>query len=368
MAAVVEVSRFYRSTDQSFGTHLALRWKGRVRYTVPREAASQRACWKFFQPGRLDVPLRAMAHLPRLLGAVSCVEAENLASIRGAIGTAPGLSCCRAGAPGPWSKDTILFLDKRLSAPLYVVKAGTGEEVCNFLRNEADWLRALRDSPFLHNNVPELVVHRSGPDLCFLAQNTLSGSVDFELGELQLGFLQKLQESSVQSMRYQDSRLYRTLSSRIGELSGLLTQSWSNRLDSAMRKIEHSLSGSPTPFVASHNDFTPWNIRIEQGIVKVFDWEYADHEQFPLFDPLQFILMPRALNGQSVARMVQSMYETFQLCEKWLGIERCYKPQTQVLGYLLSICTLYLRSVRGNYRSHTVLDLYALLIDELCPN
>lgn len=362
-AIVDEVNRYYRGQARPIGSHLALRWKGRVRYIVPRVAAGQQACWQVFRPGKLGIPLCAMTRLPRLLGAASCVEAEGLASIREAIGKEAGLSCWRAGAEGVWSKDTILFLDKKTAEPLYIVKAGAGVAVDSLLKNEANWLRNLQNHASLVGHVPELVAHRSGADLSFIAQRALSGNLDFRLGDAQLDFLRRLQESSLQPIRYEDSRLYRTLNSRIKDLSGLLPEAWSTRLEKAMRRIEQSLSGAPILLVAAHNDFTPWNIRLERGVAKVFDWEYADYEQLPLFDPFHFVLAPMALKSESTAKIIQKMHETLHMCQQWLGEERCYKGETQALAYLINLCTLYLWADRGKRNSHPTLVSYAHVID-----
>jgi hypothetical protein len=363
---VDKVGRFYKAQDPAAGTHLALRWKGRVRFTVPREVVGQRACWKVFHPGRLEVPLRAMACLPRVFGSASCVEAEQLASIREAIGKEAGFSCCRAGAPGPWLKDTILLLDKKTAKPLYIVKAGTGEAVDSLLRNEAHWLRTLYAEASLADHIPQLVAHHSGADFCFVAERPLPGKPVLELGESQIAFLRKFQEHTRQTMFLEESRLYRNLCSRLKELSGLLSEAWATRLDKGMQRIKQSLSGKPILLVAAHNDFTPWNIRVERGVARVFDWEYADAEQLPLFDPLHFVLMPMALKRRPVARMVENMDKTMRMCQRWLGMESCYEAQTQALAYLMNLCTLYLWSERGKSDSDTVLESHAAVIDYLC--
>lgn len=360
-----ELSRFYRAEDPLVGTHLALRWRGRVRYTVPRDGAAQQACWKVFQPGRLGIAMRAMAGLPRMLGAEGCVESDKLALVRETIGREAGLSCCRAGAPGPWSKETILLLEKKTAKPQYLVKAGANAAVDSLLRNEANWLRRLREQESLSDNVPELVAHRPGSDLCFIVQRVLSGRLDFEFGELQLDFLRKLQRDSLQSMRYEESRLSKNLRSRFQDLEGHLTEAWSTRLARAMRRIEESLAGRSIPLVAAHNDFTPWNIRVECDTVRVFDWEYADDEQLPLFDLLHFTLMPMALRNRPTDKMVQAVRKTLQLSESWIGKERCYDAETQALAYLVNLCTLYLWGAGGVAGSHPVLGSYAHLIDHM---
>ena len=132
-----------------------------------------------------------------------------------------------------------------------------------------------------------------------------------------------------------------------------------------MRRIELSLSGPPCLFVAAHNDFTPWNIRVQSGIARIFDWEYADYEQLPLFDPLHFVLMPMALWSRSTAMMVQSMNTTLQLGRQWLAKESCYEAQTQALAYLMNICTLYLWRDRGISESHLVVESYSKVIDHI---
>jgi hypothetical protein len=307
-----------------------------------------------------------MAHLPRLLGSVSCVESERLALIRDAVGNEAGQSCCRAGAPGPWSKDTILLLRSKTAEPLYIVKAGVGEAADSLLRNEAYWLRTLRDRASLIDHIPQLVAHRSGADLSFVAQTPLFGKLDFELGELSFTFLRKLQEHSRQTIRLEESRLYRNMRSRLKDLSGLLSEAWSTRLDNGMRRIEQSLSGASILFVDAHNDFTPWNIRVERGVARVFDWEYADSEQLPLFDPLHFALMPMALKSRPATEMLQTMRKTLQICRQQLGDDMCCEGETQALAYLLNLCILYLWSEGGKTGSGQVLESYTQLIDHIC--
>jgi hypothetical protein len=365
---VDEVSRFYKAQGHDNGTHLALCWNGRLRYAVPREASAQEACWKTFRPGLLEFPLRAMTYLPRFLGPVGCVEDEQLASIRKVIGEDAGASCCRAGAPGPWSKDTILLLDKKTVMPLYIVKAGAGEAVDSLLRNEANWLEALRDHLPLADHIPELVTCRFGTDISFVAERPLTGKPAHELGELHIAFLRKLQEHTRKTMRFEESRLYLNLHSRLKKLSGLLSDPWAARLDKGMQRIGQSLSGAPILVVAAHNDFTQWNIRVERGVARVFDWEYADYEQLPLFDPLHFVLMPMALKRRPVVRMAQRMYKAMESCQQWFGKESCYEAQTQALAYLINLCTLYLWSERGKSDSNPVLESYAQVIDYLDPS
>jgi hypothetical protein len=365
-AIVDKAGRFYKAQDRSIGTHLALRWSGRDRFIVPRAAAAQRVCWRIFHPGWQELPLRAMAHVQSLLGAECCGEDEKMAAIREALGKEAGVSCCRIGTPGIWSKDTILFLHKQTNEPMYIVKAGMGRAVDLLLQNEADWLHTLREQATLADHIPALIAHRSGADFSFVAESPLPGKPDHRLGELHFAFLRKFQEYSRRTIRYEESKLYRNLHARLKDLDGLLTEAWSIRIEKAMRRIEQSLSGSSILFVAAHNDFAPWNIRVERGVARIFDWEYADDEQLPLFDPLHFVLMPMALKRRPAAKIDQSMRETIALCRQQLGEEFCLEARAQALAYMLSLCTIYLWGVRGESNAHPVFDRYACMIDRIC--
>jgi hypothetical protein len=365
-AIVNDLGPLYKTQDKDTATHLALSLNGRVRFIVPREADAQEACWKVFRPGKPRLPLRAMAFLRRFSGSMSCVESEVLTSIRKEIGKESGRSCCRAGAPGVWSKSTILLLKKETAEPLCIVKTGSGEAVGSLLQNEANWLRSLSEQGSLAAHIPEFFAHRPGADLSFVAESLLSGKIDPEFRECHFTFLQKLQQQSRQTMQFGNSQLYRNLHSRSADLKGLLSAKWSSRLEMAMQRIEQSLSGSPTVMVAAHNDFAPWNIRIDHGVATVFDWEYADYEQLPLFDPLHFTLAPMALKRRPVKTMVRGMKTTLQLSRQRLGKECCYEEQMQAVAYLINLCTLYLWSVHGESESNPVLESYSKLIDYLC--
>jgi len=356
---------FYKVQDYSSGTHLALLWKGIVRFTIPRDITAHQACWKIFRPGRSKLMLHIMARLPRISGALSCVENDNLLLIRKTIAKEMGLSCCRTGAPGPWSKDTILLFNKSTNEPLYIVKAGAGEAVDALLQNEANWLRTLRNQPALVDHIPDLVAHYPGAQLSFIAETPLSGKLYYQLGELHVAFLQKLQKYSHCTKQFEESRHYINLRARLKNLHDLLPDTWSNRFERGMRCIEQTLSRRHISFVAAHNDFIPWNIRVKRGIARIFDWEHADYEQLPLFDPLHFALMPMALMKRPITKMIRCMNETLQLSEQWFGKDLCRNAQTQALAYLINLCTLYLWADRGSHKSNVILDSYAAIIDSM---
>ena len=360
-----EGSQLYRSQEESAASHLALYWKGRLRFTVPRDRAAQRTCWALFHPGALEVPLRGMARWPRLFGVNGCVEGLGIGRIRETAGCKSELSCCRAGAAGPWHKDTIVFLEENRSRPLYFVKSGAGAAVDSLLENEAHWLRTLRCETSLAGRVPELIAHRSGEDSCFLVQRPVDGNLEFWLGAPQLDFVRRLQQFSQKTLRYSDSTLCRNLTARFGQLNGRLSDHWTNRLERSIDKTAESFSAAPRRFVAAHNDFTPWNVRVANGVARAFDWEYAADECLPLFDPLHFVLLPMALARRPAESLLRKAQETAAICGRLLAARSNANAQAQLLAYLVNICALYLVSTSGKFETDPVIQSYAGLIDLL---
>jgi hypothetical protein len=360
-----DTGRFYTAGGGALSSHLALRWKGRVRYVVPRQAAGQRACWEVFHPGLLGIPLRAMGQMPRVFKAKDCVEGPSIASIRKIVAERGGMSCCSAGAAGVWCKDTLLFLDERINEPKCIVKVGEDKDVGRLLTNEAEWLSLLGAERSLAEHIPGLLAHGRTGGMSFVAQRPLTGSMDTGLGSHQIAFLLKLQNCSLRHARYHDSKLRCTFDMRVRDLTGRLPEEWSTRIEKALLAIERSLGDSPIPLVAAHNDFTAWNVRIRKGRACVFDWEFADHEQMPLFDPLHYVLAPMALHSRPIQRIRRTMFATIDRCKAWFSPDRCYKPEIQALAYMLRLCTLYQWADGGTRNTHPTLVSFAPLIDEL---
>jgi len=318
-----------------------------------------------FRPGPLGIPLRAMARLPRMLGAVSCHESADLALIRSAVGGDAGLSCCRAGAPGPWSKETILFLSQGNNHPMYLAKAGTGEAVRALLQNESEWVKTLRAEPSLTEHVPELIAHHAGPEFCFVAQSVVGGDLDFQFGGSHIDFLRKLHAWRRQAMPLEETKLYANWQNRLRRLHGMLSESWSARLKSAIQHMERTLNGKRLDSVAAHNDFTPWNVRVERGVARVFDWEYADAEQLPLMDPIHFALLPLALKRRPIAELEKKLGEVLQGAATWFDRECSEAGESQALAYLVNLCTLYLCAESGRAGTNPVLECYGRLMDSI---
>ena len=276
------------------------------------------------------------------------------------------MSCCRTGGGGVWSKQTLLFPSLYKDQPNYLVKAGAGTIDDRFLRNESEWLSALRSYPSLAGHIPEMIAYQSGTDFCFLAQRALPGDGTFSLGAPHFDFLRKLHACSLRKMDFGESALRQNLFERISALDGKLPGEWSARLRKGMQTIDSvALCGRFHHVTAAHNDFTPWNIRLQHGRAYVFDWEFAAHEQLPLFDPLHFVLLPLALKGAPADSILKRISQALALCRRFLGVEWCAMAEVQALAYLLNFCTLHLSDDASVHRTDPAMRCYADVIDHL---
>ncbi len=306
-----------------------------------------------------------MARFPRLGGAGGLVEGTRMAAIRQVLGQDAGTSSCRAGGGGVWSKLTLVFPSRSKDQRRYLVKAGAGAIDNRFLCNEAEWLRALRSHPQLAGQIPEMIAHQSGRDLCFLAQPAFPGDISFDIGAPHFDFLRKLHDYASCKKDFGDSALRRNLLQRINAVDGALPEAWSARLRNGIQKVDEALSGRPLLMTAAHNDFTGWNIRLLHGHAHVFDWEFAAHEQLALFDPLHFVLMPRALEAGPTGPFLKRISQVLSLCRRFLSAECCAMPEVQTLAYLLNVCTLHLRDDASVHRTDPAMHCYGDLIDHL---
>src|SRR3546814_19605916 len=62
-----------------------------------------------------------------------------------------------------------------------------------------------------------------------------------------------------------------------------------------LEEVEQSIGQTWLPTCLLHSDFAPWNVRLAEQHLYVFDWEYAEESGNPIQDFLHFHLIQRAL-------------------------------------------------------------------------
>jgi hypothetical protein len=106
-------------------------------------------------------------------------------------------------------------------------------------------------------------------------------------------------------------------------------------LVTALSEVEFALSGKSIPLVICHGDFAPWNIRICNGTLYVFDWESAVDESNPIADVCHFHFIQAALRGGEGAVLRRIDLALNGAAELW---RRAY-PESEfdrvTVGYLM---------------------------------
>jgi hypothetical protein len=117
-------------------------------------------------------------------------------------------------------------------------------------------------------------------------------------------------------------------------------------LASAMDSDAHELARLAAEAVADtrvdrtvvHGDFVPWNIRVDRGRLRVFDWEYGCVDGVPAWDELffeaQVALVLRGADAASLAAILTSLWHTGN---------RTYKH------YLCAVAIIMLADLAGRY-------------------
>ena len=121
--------------------------------------------------------------------------------------------------------------------------------------------------------------------------------------------------------------LWEEVAARWRKAEASLASSWQALGQAALTRAKRELDGVMVSYGVAHGDFAPWNTRVGDGQLYVFDWEYASWEAPTLWDIFHFKTQVMALlnkkNGLSGFR------------------NKCSGERASFLLYLLnSVCQL----------------------------
>ena len=113
------------------------------------------------------------------------------------------------------------------------------------------------------------------------------------------------------------------------------------------------LAGEVVPTVITHGDFVPWNLRVSDGAVKAFDWEYGCIDGLPGWDELFF----RIQVGLTYRRWTRSQLAS--AIRRWLS-----KPVApwSAIGQQ-GLATLVLLDLAERYQRHAYTSYERVTLD-----
>ena len=281
------------------------------------------------------------------------------------------LSCVALffGFPGPLQKLTV-YCPGINGEPGIVAKVALQDSSDDAIAQEAHWLGKLNRLQALKQFLPRLLVE--GTLSCgrrYISMLALPpGLSSSHFDTPHYAFLRVLAQQKPMLYVWRQSEAYQRMQRRLQAISPLLQPSQQALLLDALNEVDLQIGDRELPASMVHGDFAPWNLRICDDRLFVFDWEYAEACGNPLQDFLHFHLIPRALQRWPLrTRWMPGLLEkTRQFADRLFG------PDSGVAGasgalvthYLLDTITFYVEASGELDMQHPVLSTYLRLLDE----
>lgn len=280
----------------------------------------------------------------------------------------PSIAVIQIGTSGPYQKASVLLMSERGQA-LAMAKIAMMRSADGRVTAEAGWLKRLAVVPKLAGRVPRLLAEgklASGRRylVCTLAPTMATINTFTPAHGRFLGVLGRTQ---LEVLKFRQSPCLEYLERTLSELESCVTREDRMALQMALRDCRLALSDFSGPFVIAQGDFAPWNIRVQQRRIFVFDWEYAKAGANPLADAINYLLIQRAAVGRGVgtrflANVMRRVEEiAVQLYPEWRMHPRVISALT--LAYLLEVVLCYSASVKRLELRHPVITSYWELIE-----
>lgn len=200
------------------------------------------------------------------------------------IGLEDPILSISTGTPGGLRKPTVGVFD--VSGSLRAIaKISRNMPPQALIQNEAKILRRLASVPDLTARIPKLLLEKEvGEDLVIL-QSVLPGRRPIAgITEAHKDFLNGLSSGvAVPASQLEPFvSLPTEINSTTGQLHDHLVRVWNS-----VNEVFADLILTAT---IVHGDFAPWNLRIKQGLISAFDWEYGYEIGLPLLDEIHHVI------------------------------------------------------------------------------
>jgi hypothetical protein len=96
------------------------------------------------------------------------------------------------------------------------------------------------------------------------------------------------------------SNWWQSTRSTLERVATRLPEDWKKRYERLETFLLRRLGDSSVPLSRAHRDFTPWNVRVGESGLFVFDWELSRRSMPPLYDLFHYLSAPSALLGREL--------------------------------------------------------------------
>lgn len=269
-------------------------------------------------------------------------------------GDTPGIYI---GNEGSDSKPTIQFQSRGI--PTSYLKFTKNPKISLLFKQENVALDIMKratkaDIPFVLRN------DRIGSVYIFETSSVKSGTgkTEFKFSIVHDYFLRELYTMTMEKNGF--TQWHREFKERLGKLSA--QDDWMLEwFDSICERIDRN----HFPIGRIHGDFTPWNCIIEEGRLKVFDWEYSQSNKPVFVDAIHFILQPIYLKKKPKIREIRKRLRILENYFVAIGCEQ-YRTEILISIYLLEEYLFYgLRSDFPDKRALLLMKRWKQTLQEI---
>jgi hypothetical protein len=276
-------------------------------------------------------------------------EISLLAHIKEVLGVQQLTFGISLGTPGSHRKPVIQALTTDGSIVGYA-KVGFNEATKGLVQNETDFLQRLTGLSLDSFRTPTVLYAGWWEDRFLCVQSAPEAKAQYAprtLTSLYLDSLKELKTVHLRWMPLEKSVFWTTLLERI---EGTENSYYKHVLRQGVHVAEALAEKmAALPFHLCHGDFTPWNAKLVNKRLFLFDWEYADLEAPPGLDLVHFLYQTKTLLEK---RSPVRIYRELQKKEVYRGLISIhlenFDPEERTLRLLV---LLYLLKRISHYAS-----------------
>ena len=191
-----------------------------------------------------------------------------------------------AGAPEPArNRKPSLAVLNASGKIVAIAKLGNSTISTRNINHESWVLGELNSHDPLESRVPRLLFTGDVDGQLLMVQSTLPGKPpQAHLTPAHHDLLTALRSGP--TIWANESNMIASLDARLVNLDS----SYARRLLDVLDALRPTLATLRVPSTVVHGDFAPWNLRVHNGSIAAFDWEYAQLDGLPLIDETHFRL------------------------------------------------------------------------------
>ena len=197
----------------------------------------------------------------------------------------------------------------------YFVKVALTEQSKDLINNEKEILNELNKYQYQSLTIPKIVES----DENYITIDNIAPKNQTQsstLNEIHLNALDEIYSKTIDNKSIKNSTYFEIIKENIAELSNRsLNKNFDKNkiqiLIKNMKIILESLnSEKEISFAYGHNDFTPWNMFVENNHLYLFDWELAKKDIVLLYDFFHFIFQSQILISKSDYKTIYEVIVT----------------------------------------------------------